>query len=68
MKRAFYVFVMCKTNIAQQLMRDSAQVLGSFRTVGRPVTAHTTLGKGLQVCPYVHPTQLTLACNLKRVL
>lgn len=43
-----------QTNIAQQLMRGPAQVLGSVRAVGRLVTAHTTLGQGTPgpfLCP-----------------
>lgn len=43
-----------QTNIAQRLMRDPAQVLGSVRAVGGPVTAHTTLWQGtpgLSLCP-----------------
>lgn len=35
-----------QSNIAQQLMRDPAQVLGSVRAVGGPVTTHTTLWQG----------------------
>lgn len=43
-----------QTNIAQQLMRDPAQVLGSVRAVGKSVTARTTLWQGTlgpSLCP-----------------